>query len=501
MANDNITEIGFEKQIWEAANELRGSMSASDYKHVVLGLIFLKYLSDKFEERYNEVLEIDGGRWVEDIDWYTCENVFFVPPEARWEVIAKKAHSEENGATIDKAMRAIEDNNISLKGILPKNFGSNDIDKKRLGKVIDLFTNVEMADHGDKKDILGRTYEYCLSKFAASEGKNAGEFYTPACIVKTIVSVLQPFDGRVYDPCCGSGGMFVQSKNFIENHQGNIKNISIYGQEFNAVTWKMAKMNLAIRGLEADLGDHYADTFANDLHRTLKADFIMANPPFNLKKWGQEGLQDDVRWKYGIPPKNNANFAWMQHMIHHLSVTGKIGLVLANGSLSSTTGGEGKIRQAILEDDLVECIVSLPSQLFYTTGIPVCLWFLNRNKRHPGKTLFIDARDLGTMVSRKLRELTDEDINKIADTYKQFVEGTLKDEKGFCKVSDLEEIKKHDFILTPGRYVGFKPEEDDGIPFDKKMKDLTTELGELFKESDELQDKIRKSLKEIGFEF
>lgn len=501
MATENTSEIGFEKQIWEAANELRGSMSAADYKHVVLGLIFLKYLSDKFEERYNELLEIDDGKWVEDIDWYRSENVFFVPPEARWEVIAKKAHSAENGVTIDNAMRAIEKNNDSLKGILPKNFASQDIDKKRLGNVIDLFTNVAMADHGDKKDILGRTYEYCLAMFASSEGKNAGEFYTPACVVKTLVAVLQPYEGRVYDPCCGSGGMFVQSKNFIESHAGNIDKISIYGQEFNAVTWKMAKMNLAIRGLEADLGEHYADTFSEDLHRTLKADYVLANPPFNLKKWGQEGLQDDVRWKYGIPPKNNANFAWMQHMIHHLSPKGKIGLVLANGSLSSTTGGEGKIRQAIVEDDLVECIVALPTQLFYTTGIPVCLWFLNRRKKQPGKTLFIDAREMGTMVSRKLRELTDEDINIIAETYNKFIDGTLEDEKGFCKVSDLEEIKKHDFILTPGRYVGFKPEADDGIPFEEKMKDLTTELGELFKESDELQDKIRKSLKEIGFEF
>ena len=501
MAKDNSSEIGFEKQIWDAADELRGSMDAAEYKHVVLGLIFLKYLSDKFEERYNELLQEDGGRWKEDIDEYKRVNVFFVPPEARWEVIAKKAHSAENGTTIDNAMRAIEDTNPSLKGILPKTFSRPELDKKKLGNVIDLFTNVQMADHGDKKDILGRTYEYCLSMFAETEGKKAGEFYTPACVVKTLVAVLQPYNGRVYDPCCGSGGMFVQSKNFIESHAGNISNISIYGQEFNPTTWKMAKMNLAIRGLEADLGEHYADTFMNDLHRNLKADYVMANPPFNLKKWGQESLQDDVRWKYGIPPKNNANFAWMQHMIHHLSVKGKIGLVLANGSLSSTTGGEGKIRQAIVEDDIVECIVALPTQLFYTTGIPVCLWFLNRNKKQAGKTLFIDAREMGTMVSRKLRELTDEDINLIADTYNKFIDGTLEDEKGFCKVSDLEEIKKHDFILTPGRYVGFKPEEDDGIPFEEKMEKLTKELGELFKESNELETKIKQSLKEIGFEF
>ena len=499
MAN-NSSEIGFEKQIWAAADELRGSMDAAEYKHIVLGLIFLKYLSDKFEEKYDELVA-EGDGFEEDRDEYTAENIFFVPPEARWSEIAKNAHSEENGITIDNAMRAIEKENASLKGILPKTFSRQELDKKKLGAVIDLFTNVQMADHGDKKDILGRTYEYCLSMFAETEGKKAGEFYTPACVVKTLVAVLQPYNGRVYDPCCGSGGMFVQSKNFIENHAGNINNISVYGQESNPTTWKMARMNLAIRGIDANLGEHNADTFGNDLHPTLKSDYVMANPPFNLKKWGQENLQDDLRWKYGIPPKNNANFAWMQHMIHHLAPNGKIGLVLANGSLSSTTGGEGKIRQAIVEDDLVECIVALPTQLFYTTGIPVCLWFLNKDKKQEGKTLFIDAREMGTMVSRKLRELIDEDIELIADTYNKFVDGTLEDEKGFCKVSDLEEIKKHDFILTPGRYVGFKPEEDDGIPFEEKMEKLTKELGELFEESNELEGKIRQSLKEIGFEF
>lgn len=496
----NTSEIGFEKQIWDAADELRGSMDAAEYKHVILGLIFLKYLSDKFEQRYNELVD-EGSEFVEDRDEYTAEGVFFVPPEARWSEISKKAHTAENGKTIDNAMRLIEKENNSLKGILPKSFSRPELDKTKLGAVIDLFTNVQMSDHGDKKDILGRTYEYCLSMFAETEGKKAGEFYTPACVVKTLVAVLQPYNGRVYDPCCGSGGMFVQSKNFIENHSGNIKDISVYGQEYNPTTWKMAKMNLAIRGIEADLGENNADTFRVDLHPTLKADYVMANPPFNLKKWGQEDLQDDVRWKYGIPPKNNANFAWMQHMIHHLNPNGKIGLVLANGSLSSTTGGEGKIRQAIVEDDLVEAIVALPTQLFYTTGIPVCLWFLNRNKKQNGKTLFIDAREMGTMVSRKLRELTDDDINLIADTYNKFVDGTLEDEKGFCKVSDIEEIKKHDFILTPGRYVGFKPEEDDGIPFEEKMATLTKELGELFEESNKLESKIRQSLKEIGFEF
>lgn len=500
MVKDNSSEIGFEKQIWDAADELRGSMDAAEYKHVVLGLIFLKYISDKFEEKYNELVE-EGEGFEEDIDEYESENIFFVPPKARWSQIAKKAHSEENGIVIDDAMRAIENENESLKGILPKTFSRPELDKTKLGAVIDLFTNVKMADHGDKKDILGRTYEYCLSMFAETEGKKAGEFYTPSCVVKTLVAILKPYNGRVYDPCCGSGGMFVQSKNFLENHQGNINNISVYGQESNPTTWKMARMNLAIRGIESNLGEHNADTFLNDLHPTLKADYVMANPPFNLKKWGQEKLQEDVRWKYGIPPKGNANFAWMQHMIHHLSPNGKIGLVLANGSLSSTTGGEGKIRQAIVEDDLVECIIALPTQLFYTTGIPVCLWFLNKNKKQKGKTLFIDARELGTMVSRKLRELTQEDIDLLAETFSKFEEGTLEDEKGLCKVVEIDEIKKHDFILTPGRYVGFKPEEDDGIPFEEKMETLTKELKELFEKSNDLEERIKKSLGEIGFEF
>lgn len=495
-----MAELGFEKEIWEAANELRGSMDAGEYKHIVLGLIFLKYLSDKFEERYEE-LKSEGYGDEEDKDEYTAEGVFFVPPEARWEVIAKKAHDPDNGKTIDEAMLAIEKNNKSLEGILPKTFSNPDLDKTKLGGVIDLFTNIKMSSHGDKQDILGRTYEYCLSMFAETEGKKAGEFYTPSCIVKTLVSVLQPYDGRVYDPCCGSGGMFVQSKKFVDNHQGNIDNLSIFGQESNPTTWKMAKMNLAIRGIEADLGEHHADTFHNDLHKGMRADYIMANPPFNLKKWGQEKLTDDPRWKYGTPPKTNANFGWMQHMIYHLSEKGKIGLVLANGSLSSTTAAEKKIRKAIVEDDLVECIIELPSQLFYTTGIGVCLWFLNKDKKQKGKTLFINAHEMGTMVSKTLRELTDDDIELITDIYTKFEEGTLDDEKGFCKVSDLEEIKKYDFVLTPGIYVGYKPKEDDGIPIEEKMEIFTTELDNLFKRSNELESQMRKNLKDIGFKF
>ena len=398
-------------------------------------------------------------------------------------------------------MRAIEEENKELKDILPKKFSSKDIDKDKLGAVIDIFTNVEMAEHGDQKDILGRTYEYCLGKFAENEGKKAGEFYTPTCVVKTLVSILQPFNGRIYDPCCGSGGMFVQSQKFIENHSGNIDNISVYGQESNPTTWKMAKMNLAIRGIESDLGSYNADTFLNDLHPTLKADYIMANPPFNLKKWGQEKLEDDVRWKYGIPPKNNANYAWMQHMIHHLSPDGKLGLVLANGALSSTTRDERKIRQAIIEDDLVDTIIALPDKLFYTTPISASLWFLSRNKKQKGKTLFIDARDLGSTISASLKELNCENIEKLTETYNNYQKGILDEEIGYSKVATLAEIKEQDYILTPGRYVGFKPEEDDGIPFDEKIKTLTNELNELFDESHKIEKDIKKALGEIGYDF
>jgi type I restriction enzyme M protein len=476
-------------------------MDASEYKHVVLGLIFLKYISDKFEERYLELIKGDG--FEEDKDGYTSENVFWVPKDARWNKIAKYAHNEEIGIKIDEAMKVIEKENYSLKGILPKTFSRPELNKQALGEVVDLFTNIQMSDHGDKKDILGRTYEYCLSKFAENEGKKAGEFYTPASVVKTLIEILKPFNGRVYDPCCGSGGMFVQSKNFIENHQGNIKNISIYGQDSNPTTWKMAKMNLAIRGIESNLGERQADTFLNDLHKTLKADFIIANPPFNLKKWGAEKLQDDPRWQYGIPPKGNANYAWIQHMIYHLSPNGKMGVILANGSLSSSTSGEGKIRENIIKTDLVEGIVALPTQLFYTTGIPVCLWIINRNKNEhiKGKTLFIDAREMGTMVSRKLRELSDEDIELIGKQFENFENDNLEGEKGFSAIAATEEIAKHDYILTPGRYVGFKDPEDDGIPFEEKMEELTKELDILFKKSNELEKDIRKSLGEIGLNF
>lgn len=498
MSPKNTANIGFEQQIWNAACILRGNLDASEYKQIVLGLIFLKYISDKFEAKYQELKKNDPG-FEEDIDEYISEGIFYVPVSARWENIAGHAHNPDIGSVIDEAMRAIEKNNKRLKDILPKNFARPELDKRRLGDVVDLFTNIKMVDQGKSRDILGRTYEYCLAKFAEQEGKLAGEFYTPACVVRTLVEFLQPFNGRVYDPCCGSGGMFVQSAKFIENHQGNINSISVYGQDANPTTWKMATMNLAIRGIEADLGEHAADTFFDYQHPMLKADFVMANPPFNMSGWGADKLQEDVRWKYGTPPSGNANFAWLQHMIHCLSPVGKIGMVLANGSLSSQSSGEGKIRENIIKADLVECIVAMPPQLFYTTQIPVSLWFLNRNKSQKGKTLFIDARNFGTMVSRKLRQLTDEDILKLADTFKQFQAGTLEDVKGFCKVATTAEIAEQDYILTPGRYVGIEDKEEDDEPFDDKMKRLTTELDQLFVQSHTLESEIKKQLATIGY--
>lgn len=508
MAEKNTADIGFEEKIWQAACVLRGNMDASEYKNVILGLIFLKYISDSFESKYNALVE-EGEGFEEDRDEYDAENIFYVPKGARWADIAKAAHQPEIGTVIDKAMVAIEDENKKLKGILPKNFARPELDKRRLGDVVDLFTNVQMAEGTDEKDLLGRTYEYCLRNFAEQEGKNAGQFYTPSCVVRTIVEILQPFNGRVYDPCCGAGGMFVQSAAFVKNHRGNINNISVYGQESNPTTWKMAKMNLAIRGIDCNLGEIPEDTFLNDQHPTMKADYIMANPPFNLSAWGADKLKEDQRWKFGMPPANNANFAWMQHMIWHLAPEGKIGMVLANGSLSSQTSGEGDIRKNIIEADLVDCIISLPTQLFYTTQIPVSLWFLNKKKAHPGKTLFIDARNLGTMVSRRLRELTDfrneetgekGDIQTIADLYRAYTDGTLEDIKGLCAVATTEEIAKQDYVLTPGRYVGIEEQGTDDEPFDAKMTRLTSELADLFAKSHELEDEIRRKLKAIGYE-
>ena len=500
MVKDN-TKIGFEKQIWDAACVLWGHIPAADYRKVIVGLIFLRYISSAFEKRYNELVE-EGYGFENDKDAYIEENIFYVPEKARWNVIASAAHTPEIGTVLDDAMRAIEDENKSLKNVLPKIYGSPDLDKRVLGEVVDLFTNeVNMEDIDGDRDILGRTYEYCIAQFAAYEGTKGGEFYTPSSIVKTIVEILKPFeDCRVYDPCCGSGGMFVQSVKFLQAHSGNRNRISVYGQESNADTWKMAKMNMAIRGIDADFGPYQADTFFNDLHKTLKADFIMANPPFNLKNWGQDKLKDDVRWKYGLPPEGNANFAWIQHMIHHLAPNGKIGLVLANGALSSQTSGEGEIRKNIIEADLIEGIVALPTQLFYSVTIPVTLWFISKNKKQKGRTLFIDARKMGYMVDRKHRDFTTEDIKKLADTFELFQSGTLEEVKGFCAIATTEDIAKQDYILTPGRYVGIEEQEDDGEPFEDKMKRLTSELSDMFTKSHELEEEIRKNLGVIGYE-
>jgi len=500
MAKKSSTKaLGFEAQIWDAACKLRGNIDASEYKNVVLGLIFLKYISDSFDIKH-EALVREGEGFEEDKDEYASDDIFWVPTDARWSVIAKAAHTSEVGTAIDNAMRLIEQENKKLKGVLPKDFARPELDKRRLGEVVDLFTNVKMAEQGDSHDLLGRTYEYCLAQFASQEGKNAGEFYTPRSVVQTLVSVIEPYEGRVYDPCCGSGGMFVQSAEFVRAHQGKISDISIYGQESNPTTWKMATMNLAIRGIDADLGPSNADTFFNDLHKTERFDYILANPPFNLSDWGGDKLKDDPRWEFGIPPESNANFAWMQHMIHHLSQHGRIGMVLANGSLSSQTNGEGDIRKNIVDADLVEGIVAMPTQLFFSTQIPVCLWFLNKHKDQAGKTLFVDARELGTMISRSQRTLRpEEDIGRISKTFDTFRDGTLEDEKGFCAVITTEGIAKQGYVLTPGRYVGIADQEEDDEPFEEKMARLTSELGKSFDESNRLQAEIRKNLEAIGF--
>ena len=496
-----MATIGFEEKLWASADKLRNNMDAAEYKHVVLGLIFLKYVSDTFMEKHKELMEEDED-FAEDIDAYMAEGVFWVPENARWDYIAKHSKQAEIGQIVDNALDLIEKDNDSLRGVLPKNYSRPELDKRILGEIIDLFTNINVGGSiGKEKDVLGRVYEYFLGKFAANEGKGGGEFYTPKSIVKLMVEMIEPFKGYVYDPACGSGGMFVQSLKFVEEHSGNAFDISVYGQESNPTTWKLAKMNMAIRGIENNLGSKNADTFHEDLHKNLKADFILANPPFNQSDWGQPLLLDDPRWKWGTPPAGNANYGWIEHMLDKLSQKGKAGVVLANGSLSSNTSNEGEIRKTILNNDLVDCIVALPDKLFYTTGIPVCIWFFNRDKKHKGQTLFIDARKMGDMVNRRLRELSDEDIKKIADTYISWQkEEGYEDVKGFCKVANMDEIKDNDYILTPGRYVGIEDVEDDGEPFEEKMKRLTKTLSEKFTRSRELEDEIRKQLGGIGYE-
>ena len=478
----NGANLGFEQKMWQAADKLRSNMDAAEYKHVVLGLIFLKYISDAFKEVYEKLKnDPEGLSDPEDIDEYRMRNVFWVPPEARWDYLQKNAKQPTIGTLIDNAMDAIERDNPSLKGVLPKDYARPALDKQRVGELIDLIGTIGLGDEESRsKDILGRVYEYFLGQFADAEGKKGGQFYTPRCIVKLLVEMIEPYKGRIYDPCCGSGGMFVQSEKFIEAHGGKIGDISIYGQESNPTTWRLCKMNLAIRGIEANI--QRGDSFHNDLHRDLRADFILANPPFNDSDWGGERLQNDVRWKYGIPPKGNANFAWVQHFIYHLSPHGIAGFVLANGSMSSMTSGEGEIRKNIVEDDLVDCMIALPSQLFYNTMIPACLWFVARDKSNgkfrnrKGEVLFIDARKMGKMVDRRHRELTDEEIKKIASTYHAWrgEGGEYEDVPGFCKSATIEEIRKHNHILTPGRYVGFEEEEEDDEHFDEKMKRLTS---------------------------
>lgn len=509
----NGSGFGFEGKLWQAADKLRNNMDAAEYKHVVLGLIFLKYISDAFKELHDTLLRgAADGADSEEPDEYRAENVFWVPKEARWDYLQKNARQPEIGKIVDDAMVAIERDNPSLKGVLTKDYARPGLDKQRLGELIDLIATIGLGDSESKsKDVLGRVYEYFLGQFASAEGKKGGQFYTPASIVKLLVEMIEPYKGRVYDPCCGSGGMFVQSEKFVMAHQGRINDLSVYGQESNQTTWRLCKMNLAIRGIDANI--QWGDSFHNDLHKDLKADFILANPPFNDSDWKGDLLRKDVRWKYETPPVSNANFAWVQHFIHHLSPIGMAGFVLANGSMSSNTSGEGEIRKNIVEADLVDCMVALPSQLFYNTMIPACLWFISRDKQNSkfrdrrGEVLFIDARKLGVMVDRRHRELTPDDIKKISDKYHawrgELIDGqkiVYKDVLGLCKSTKLEEISKQGHILTPGRYVGAEEEDEDKEFFEDKMKKLTVELAEQMKEGKRLDEEIIKNLEKIGYE-
>ncbi|MDK8087218.1 type I restriction-modification system subunit M [Lactobacillus paragasseri] len=503
-------ELSIEDKLWKTADALRGSMDASEYRNVVLGLIFLKYVSDSFEARHAELLKSDYPEDAEDPDMYLSENIFWVPKEARWELIQQSAKTPQIGEIIDNAMDTIEKHNDALRGVLSKNYASPDLDKTRLGEVVDLISDIKLVNQKSKQsDVLGRVYEYFLKQFASSEGKKGGEFYTPRSIVRTLVEMIEPYKGRIYDPCCGSGGMFVQSDKFVQEHQGKIGDLSVYGEESNPTTWKLAKMNLAIRGIDNNLGPHQGDTFLNDLHKGERFDFILANPPFNVKRWSGDKLKEDARWKYGVPPEGNANYAWIEHIISKLAPDGKAGFVLANGALSTSTKEEYAIRKALLENDKIDAIVALPGQMFYSTPIPVSLWFIDMNKEssdersRKGETLFIDARNLGEMIDRTHRGFNSEDIKKIADTYHAY-RGTngqeYKDIAGFCKIAKLDEIAKNDYVLTPGRYVGLAKQEDDGEPYEVKMKRLTGELKEQFEESNKLQAQIKDVLKELGYE-
>ncbi|WP_338883532.1 class I SAM-dependent DNA methyltransferase [Xenorhabdus sp. TH1] len=524
---------GFEETLWDTANQLRGSVESSEYKHVVLSLVFLKFISDKFEQRRKKMKDEGQQAFIDMEIFYQQDNIFYLPEEARWTFIQERTKQDDIAVLIDTALSTIEKRNPALKGALPDNyFSRQNLEPKKLASLIDSINNIETTAREtgvkelSKEDLIGRVYEYFLGKFAATEGKGGGEFYTPKCVVTLLTEMLEPFQGKIYDPCCGSGGMFVQSVKFVESHQGKSRDIAIYGQELTATTYKLAKMNLAIRGLSGNLGEKPADTFFNDQHPDLKADYILSNPPFNLKGWRNEKeLTDDRRFAgYRTPPTGSANYGWILHILSKLSSTGTAGFVLANGSMSSNTSGEGEIRAQMIENDLVECMIALPSQLFYTTQIPACLWFLTKNKdvdvakgyrNRQGETLFIDARNIGSMVSRTNKELTADDIATIADTYhawrstpKELAErikrGDGKLEKyediaGFCKVATIEEIKANDYVLTPGRYVGAAEQEDDGIAFETKMRDLSKTLFQQMKQAEELDKIIRQNLEELGY--
>ena len=506
----NGGSLGFESELFKAADKLRGNMEPSDYKHVALGLIFLKYISDAFEAKHNELLAEDAQA-AEDKDEYLAVNVFWVPKEARWSHLQANAKLPTIGTLIDDAMRAIEKDNESLKGVLPKDYARPALNKVMLGELIDLISSITLNEEGHaSRDILGRVYEYFLGQFAGAEGKRGGEFYTPRSVVRVLVAMLEPYKGRVYDPCCGSGGMFVQSEKFVQEHGGRIGDIAIYGQESNYTTWRLAKMNLAVRGIDSDIRWNNEGSFHKDELRDLKVDYILANPPFNVSDWGGDRLREDARWTFGVPPVGNANYAWLQHIYHHLAPKGTAGVVLANGSMSSNQSGEGEIRKAMIEADVVDCMVALPGQLFYSTQIPACLWFLARKKNpdkgrrdRRGQVLFIDARKMGELVDRTRRELTDAEIQKIADTYHAWRgeknAGEYADVAGFCKSATLEEIRKHDHVLTPGRYVGAAEQEDDGEPFEEKMWRLSALWREQRAEGARLDALIEANLKELGF--
>ena len=488
-----------EDKLWAAADKMRGAVSVADYKFIVLGLIFLKYISDSFEEKYKELVQ-EGAGFEEERDAYTAENIFYVPKNARWEYLVEHSKDSNIGEIIDDALTLIEKENTSLKNVLPKNYNSPTMRNVNLGELLDLFTNIKVGTkEAIQKDILGRIYEYFLGQFAKNELQKGGEFYTPACLVRTMVECIEPFKGRVYDPACGSGGMFIQSLKFIHEHEGKWSDVNIFGQEKNPTTWRLAKMNLAIRSMYGDLGKYAADTFTEDLHKDLKADFILANPPFNLE-WDRDKVENDSRWRYGLAPKNNANYAWLQHMISKLSQNGKMACILANGSLSAG-GQEGEIRKKLIENDLVDCIIAMPTNLFYTVTVPCSIWIINRNKKQKEHTLFINANNLGTMVTRRLRELSKEDILKIADTYHKYQnDDGYENIKGFCYSATIDEIKSNYCVLTPGRYVGVEENYIDDVPYEEKMKDITEGLLKQFEESHRLEEEIKKNLKAIGYE-